>query len=80
MAVSDGAGYLAQGQISDEKNCVVAASVSMRPHKLWISLLLQCLPVSLALYCVVFSSGRPTVQELLQVEVDAKPHPPHGIP
>ena len=76
MTVSDGAGSLAKGQISDKKNHMVAASVSTctHPRKLWISLLLQCLPVPLASYSVVFSSGRPTVQELLQVEVDKKPH------
>ena len=55
--VSDGAESLAPGQISDEKNRVVAAFVSTRPCKLWISLLLQCLPVSLASYCIVFNSG-----------------------
>ena len=51
MTISDGAGSFAQGKISDEKNRKVAASVSAHSHKLWISLLLQCLPVSLASYC-----------------------------
>ena len=82
VTISDGAGSLAQGQISDKKNLVVPASVSMGPRKLWISLLLQRLPVSLASYCVVFSSGRPTVQELLQVEVhvDGKTTHPSRYP
>ena len=80
VTVADSVGSLTQGQISEEKNDVVAISVSTRPRKLWISLLLQYLPVSLASYCIVFSLGRPTVQELLQVEVDGKPHTPHGIP
>ena len=68
-----------QSQISDEKNRVVAASVSSHPRELRISLLLQCLPVSLASYCDVFSVGSATVQELLAAEVDGKTTAPHDI-
>ena len=76
MTVSGGAGSFAQGQISDEKNRVVAASVSSHPRELWISLLLQCLPVSLALYCIVLSAGSAMVQKLQAVEFDKKNHAP----
>ena len=62
MTVSGGAGSFVHRQISDEKNCVVAASVSSHPRELWISLLLQCLPMSLASYCVIFSAESATVQ------------------
>ena len=85
LDISDGAGSIAQNQISDEKNRMVAVSVSAHPRKLLIFLLLQCFPVPLTSYCIVFSSGRATVQELLkqellEVEVDGKPHTPHSIP
>ena len=62
MTVSGGAGSFAQGQISDEKNRMVAATISLHPHELGTSLLVQCLPVSLASYCVVFGTESATVQ------------------
>ena len=46
MTVGSGAGSFTQGQISDKKNRVVAASVTSHPRELWTSLLLQSLPVS----------------------------------
>ena len=80
VTLSDGTGCYAQGQISDEKSRVVAASVSARQCKLQISLLLQCLPVSLASYCIVFSSGIATVQQLLEVEADGETTHPTRYP
>ena len=75
VTVSGGTGSFTQGQISDEKNRMVAAFVSLHPCELWLFLLLQCWPVLLASYCVVFSAGSATVQ-LLAVEVDEKATPP----
>ena len=54
---------------------MVAAFVSSHPLKLCTSLLLQCLPVSLASYSV----GSATVQELLVVKFDEKTKLPHYL-
>ena len=76
VTVRSSAGSFAQNQISDEKNCMVAAFVSAHPRGFTDLAMLASITGFVLSYCIFFSVGSATEQQLVAFEIDTKTTPP----